>query len=43
MSDTKLVRYDAKSGGSKMKVAATVWGTLQLLGRRRFAGRRPHG
>ena len=38
-----VLRYDAKSGASKMKVAATIGGTLLLLGRRRFAGRRRRG
>src|SRR6185503_19717062 len=35
-----VLRYDAKAGASKMKVGATIGGTLLLLGRRRFAGRR---
>ena len=36
-----VLRYDAKSGASKMKVAATIGRTLLLLGRRRFLdGRR---
>jgi dolichol-phosphate mannosyltransferase len=31
-----LLRYDRKSGKSKMKVARTAWKTLLLLGRRRL-------
>ena len=38
-----VLRYDAKSGASKMRVAATIGGTLLLLGRRRLFGRRGLG
>ena len=38
-----VLRYDVKYGASKMKVAATIGGTLRLLARRRFPSRRPLG
>lgn len=38
-----VLRYDAKSGASKMKVAGTIGRTLLLLGRRRFFSRRRVG
>jgi dolichol-phosphate mannosyltransferase len=38
-----VLRYDAKSGASKMNVAATIGRTLQLLGRRRFLNRKGLG
>jgi dolichol-phosphate mannosyltransferase len=33
-----LLRYDQKLGGSKMKVAHTMWLSLKLLVKRRFGG-----
>lgn len=33
-----ILRYDQKGGVSKMRVAQTVWQTLALIFRRRFAG-----
>jgi dolichol-phosphate mannosyltransferase len=33
-----ILRYDFKAGASKMKVADTIWRTLELLVRRRFGG-----
>lgn len=38
-----VLRYDAKSGASKMKVGATIGRTLLLLGRRRLLGGRRLG
>jgi dolichol-phosphate mannosyltransferase len=38
-----VLRYDAKSGASKMRVGATIGRTLLLLGQRRFRGRRRVG
>ena len=38
-----VLRYDAKAGASKMRVAATVGQTLLLLGRRRLLGGRRLG
>jgi dolichol-phosphate mannosyltransferase len=38
-----VLRYDAKSGASKMKVAATVGRTLLLVGQRRFLDGRRRG